>query len=282
MIAFAVRNLKVFLRDRAAVFFSLLAVLIIIGLYAAFLGNTLTSGMEGVSGARFLMDSWIMAGLLAVASITTTLGAAGVIVDDKAKGIAKDFRCAPLKRGSIVGGYLLATVVVGTVLSAAGFVAAEIYIFANGGKLLTFGAALKALGLIVLSCLASGAMVSFVVSFLKTPNALAVASTIFGTLSGFLMGIYVPVSVLPGTVQTAVKAFPISHAAVLLRQVLMEVALAETFAGAPAEAAARFQEDLGVVFTYGGGVFSAAGSVAVLMGTTVVFFVLAVWRMLKE
>ena len=182
--------------------------------------------MEGVSGARFLMDSWIMAGLLAVASITTTLGAAGVIVDDKAKGIAKDFRCAPLKRGSIVGGYLLATVVVGTVLSAAGFVAAEIYIFANGGKLLTFGAALKALGLIVLSCLASGAMVSFVVSFLKTPNALAVASTIFGTLSGFLMGIYVPVSVLPGTVQTAVKAFPISHAAVLLRQVLMEVALA--------------------------------------------------------
>ena len=53
MIAFAVRNLRVFFRDRASVFFSLIAVLIIIGLYAAFLGNTLTQGMEGMPGARF-------------------------------------------------------------------------------------------------------------------------------------------------------------------------------------------------------------------------------------
>ena len=113
-------------------FFSLLAVLIIIGLYAAFLGNTLTSGLEGVSGARFLMDSWIMAGLLAVASITTTLSAAGVIVDDKAKGIAKDLRCAPLSAAPLWG-YLLATVVGGDRLKCAGFVRGDLY-FAKAGS----------------------------------------------------------------------------------------------------------------------------------------------------
>ena len=88
MIAFAKRNLKVFFRDRASVFFSLLAVFIVLGLYAAFLRSTLTRGLEHIPGAEFLMDSWTMAGLLAVTSLTTTLGAAGVLVDDKVKGIA--------------------------------------------------------------------------------------------------------------------------------------------------------------------------------------------------
>jgi len=282
MIAFAVRNLRVFFRDRASVFFSLIAVLIIIGLYAAFLGNTLTQGMEGMPGARFLMDSWIMAGLLAVASITTTLGAAGVMVDDQNKGISKDLRCLPLKRSTIVGGYLLSAVVVGVIMSTAAFAAAEIYIALNGGKLLSAAAVLKVLGLIILSSAASGAMVSLLISFLKTPNALAVASTVVGTLSGFLMGIYVPISVLPKAVQTVIKAFPIAHAAALLRQVFMEVPLAESFAGAPPQVVDEFKQSLGVVFTIGGEAFSAAGSVAILLATTAVFFVLAVWRMLKR
>ena len=44
------------------------------------------------------MDSWLIAGILAVTSISTTLGAFGVIVDDKAKKIEKDFRCSPISR----------------------------------------------------------------------------------------------------------------------------------------------------------------------------------------
>jgi len=39
MIGFAKRNLLIFFRDKAAVFFSLLAVFLIIGLYALFLGT---------------------------------------------------------------------------------------------------------------------------------------------------------------------------------------------------------------------------------------------------
>lgn len=49
MIGFAKRNLKLFFRDKSAVFFSLLAVFIIIGLYALFLGDVWTGGMEGVA-----------------------------------------------------------------------------------------------------------------------------------------------------------------------------------------------------------------------------------------
>jgi len=74
MIQFVKRNLLLFFRDKASVFFSLLAVFIIIGLYFLFLGDLLGKGLEsyGATGVRFLMDSWIMAGLLSVTPITTS------------------------------------------------------------------------------------------------------------------------------------------------------------------------------------------------------------------
>lgn len=282
MIPFAWRNLKIFFRDRAAVFFSLLAVVIIIGLYVLFLGETITSDMQDIVGARFLMDSWIMAGLLAVTSITTTMGAASVVVDDKAKGIFKDFHCSPLKRSSIVGGYMLSSISVGVIMSVIALIIAEIYILANGGQLLQVGAMFKVLSLIILSTMASGSLVFFLVSFFRTQNAFAVSSTVVGTLVGFLMGIYVPISVLPSSVQMVIKVFPISHAAVLFRQVFMEIPLAQSFAGAPPEVVNTFRSNLGVIYHFGDYTMSVLGSIVVLILTAVAFFTLAVWRMLKD
>ena len=92
MRTFMKRNLKLFFRDRSAVFFSLLAIFIIIGLYAVFLGDVwLTDSMKDIEHADVLMNSWLVSGLLAVASITTTMGAFGVMIDDKVKKINKDF-----------------------------------------------------------------------------------------------------------------------------------------------------------------------------------------------
>ena len=91
MIGFAKRNIKLFFRDKSAVFFSLLAVFIIIGLYALFLGDVWTSSLSELGeSAEVLMSSWIMAGLLAVTSVTTTMGAFGIMVDDRIKKIDKD------------------------------------------------------------------------------------------------------------------------------------------------------------------------------------------------
>ena len=91
MIHFMLRNLKVFYKDKSSVFFSMLAVLIIIVLYFAFLGDSLSSAYEGVEGMDGIMDNWISAGLLAVASLTSTMGAFGVMVEDRARRLAKDF-----------------------------------------------------------------------------------------------------------------------------------------------------------------------------------------------
>ena len=282
MINFAKRNLKVFFRDKSSVFFSLLAVFIIIGLYALFLGDVWVNSFQGMTGVRYLMDSWIMAGLLAVTSVTTTMGAFGIMVEDKAKKTIKDFTSSPIKRSSIAGGYIISSFAIGIILSIITVILAEIYILANGGELMSFITLLKVLGLILLATFTNTSMVLFIVSFFKSSNAFATASTIIGTMIGFLTGIYLPLGQLPSTVQYVVKVFPVSHAAALFRQVLMEAPINATFANAPQEAITEFENTMGVTFKFGDTLISPYVSIGVLILTAVFFFLLAMLNISRK
>lgn len=275
MISFSLRNLKLFFKDRAAVFFSLLAVFILIGLYALFLGDVWTDSFPDVPNVRGLMDTWMAAGLLAVTSVTTTMGAYGIMVDDKSKKIERDFIASPVKRSSLLGGYMINAVVVGILMSLVTLLLAEIYLLAGGASLPSPAVLFKTLGLILLSVIANSAMVLFLVSFFQSANAFATASTIIGTLIGFLTGIYLPVGALPEAVQLIIKCFPVSHAAVLLRQVLMEQPMEAAFSGATAETEAAFEEFLGVTYRFGGTTLSSLASMAILSGTAVLFYALS-------
>lgn len=274
MFNIASRNIKIFFRDKTAVFFSLLSVFIIIGLYVLFLGDLISSGMGDMTGARFLCDSWIMAGLLAVGSVTASMGAYGIMVDDTAKGLIRDFKVSPLKRYKLVGGYIIGSFTISVIINIITLVLAEIYIIANGGSLLPITAVLKVLGLILLSTFSSSSMVLFVASFIKSSNAFATASTILGTLIGFLTGVYIPVGNLPEGVQMVIKFFPPSHAGALFRQVMMEEPVATSFAGMP-EYAKEIYDVMGVTFSYGDMVATPALHLAVLAASAALFFVLS-------
>jgi len=276
------RNLKVFFRDKASVFFSLMAVLIIFGLYMLFLGDVWHSSLPKVDGTRTLMDNWIMAGVLAVTSLTTVMGAFGTMVDDRQKKIIKDFSASPVGSGKIVAGYELASFLVGSIMSLIGFALAEMYIVSRGGAALAAVPALEAIGLILLSALCNTAMVSLVVSFIKTQNAFGTASSILGTLVGFLTGIYLPIGMLPQGVQLVIKVFPLSHAALLLRQIMMAGPMEQVFAGTPASVAADFQQQMGVTFQLGGQTVSTAASLLILAGGAVLFYVLSALRYSKK
>ena len=282
MIGFAKRNLLVFFKDKTAVFFSLLAVFIIIGLYALFLGDVWVDSFAGMSGVRYLMGSWIMAGILAVTSVTTTMGAFGIMVEDKLKKIIKDIHSSPLKRSSIAGGYILSSFVIGVIMSLITLVLAELYVVANGGVLLDILSVCKVLLLILLSTFTNTSIVLFLVSFFKSSNAFATASTIIGTLIGFLTGIYLPIGQLPAAMQWVVKIFPVSHSAVLFRQVMMADPLAKTFANVPSDVLQAFKQTMGVSLMFGDTEITPIMSVGVLIATAAVFYVLSIWRLSRK
>lgn len=170
----------------------------------------------------------------------------------------------------------MSSFIIGVIMSIVSLIVAEIYILANGGKLLELMSLLKLFGVMLLSVFTGSSMVFFIVSFFKSSNAYATASTVIGTLIGFLTGIYIPIGSLPSGVQTAIKIFPISHAASLFRQIMMEAPMSTAFANAPVQVINGFKQTMVVVFYFGSTELSPIANILVLVVTGVVFYVLAV------
>lgn len=278
MIRFAKRNILVFFRDRSAVFFSFLGVLVVLALYILFLGDIWENDLsqQGIIDSKLLIGTWMMAGLIAVASVTVSMGAFGTMVMDRDRNIVKDFQTSPARRSDLIAGYMLSVLTIGILMTVVTFLAALVYLSCIGYILPPISTMLEIFGIIALSVLANSAMILFIVSMIRTTSAFSTASAIIGTLIGFLAGVYIPVGALPSGVATVVNVFPTSHAASLLRTLMMSDVTNVSFSGLPPEAITEFNSSMGVTLSIGGTVISPLGSVMILLGYTAVFFVLSV------
>ncbi len=249
LIILVTRNIKVFMRDRMSVFFSFMSVLIIIMLYALFLRNMLlnsvTSASGNLKGISWLVDSWLMAGLIVVNSITVTLGILGLMVTDNTENKLRSFLVAPVKRSILVSGYLVSAWIIGTILTVFTFILGEIYIWINGGELLSFLQILKVLGLIILNVFSGTSIIFFFVTLIKSNGAFQTFSTILGTIIGFITGIYMPIGVLSANLQLFTKFVPATYGVALMRQAFMEKPLDNLFSGAPEKAVTSFEKFFG-------------------------------------
>ncbi len=277
-----VRGLKIFFKDKGGVFFSLLGVIIIFCLFIFFIGDSITEGLDFLENAEYVMNSWVVAGMLASSAITTSMGAYAVMVSDREHKCIKDFYSSPVKRSSVAAGYMFTGLIISVIMSLVTFIFGEIYIIANGGEIVSFLTTLKIIGVILLSSFASSAMVCFVVSFVKTSNTYTTISIILGTLIGFLVGAYICIGDLPNGVQWVIKCFPCAHAAVLFRQLLMGEAMAEGFADLPETALTEFKNTVGVTFEYGDWKPEMWFHIVVLIATGIVFYLLAIINMSRK
>ncbi|HYH02754.1 MAG TPA: ABC transporter permease, partial [Bacillota bacterium] len=176
------RNILVYLKDKAAVFFSLLSALITIGLYAIFLAETNIQAVEALipasrSSITYLVNSWVMAGIIVVNSITVTLGVLGNMIEDEVENRLPAFLVSPVNRTKLTLGYILAAFIVGNILCLFTLFLSQLYIVGTGGALLTFTQLIQVIGLIGLNVFASTCAVFFMVTFVRSRNAFATLST---------------------------------------------------------------------------------------------------------
>lgn len=282
MISFVSRNLKVFFRDKTAVFFSLLAVLIVLGLYIFFLGDVWVDSFPNIKGVKNLMNCWIMAGLIGVTSVTANMGAFGTMIEDKSKNKIKDFYVSPIKKSKIVGGYIISSFIVGSMMSVVTLIISQIYLVYSGVDVLNFKELTEVFLIILMTSLSNSAMILFIVSLFSSEKAFSTASTIVGTLIGFITGIYLPISMLPDSVQIIVKLFPTSHGISILRQIFMKKQMDISFADVPTNYINEFKESMGVVYYINDKLVSNTASVFILIASTIIFFFLAVLILYKK
>lgn len=267
--------MRVYFRNKGSVFFSLLGVLIVIAIYVLFLLENLVSNFPALEEAELLVSTWLIAGISAITPLTTSLGALGVLVDDRAGGISKDFLASPIARWKLAGGYLAGGLAAGLVMTAVMLLAGGGYLALVGYEWPGLETIVALVGVQLLSVLSGGAMMFFLVTFFRSNAGYTGVSTLVGTLVGFLTGIYLPIGTLPEAMQWVVRLFPTSHAAALTRYLLLESAQDKIFSGLPADAMRDVWLQLGVRFEFGEQLLPLWASAAILAGSAVLFFALS-------
>lgn len=271
MLQLARRNDMLYFRDKSVVMLSFLAEGIMLGLYLLFLRRQLLAAFAGMANAALLADAWMLAGLISVTAVTTAMGVYGVAVEDRAKNAGRDLYISPVGRTALPLGYWLAAAAVGLLLSFLLLLFSEAYIAIRYGVRLGAGTMEKVYAVLILVSASGAARVLLIVSFLKSSGALAGCCTIVGAMLGFLAGIYLPIGSMPEGVRRLVQCFPVSHGAVLLRQLLLEALL-------PPGAGASLSQYLGCRYVWDGAAVSPAASALFLTLGGVVCLLLAAAR----
>ncbi len=273
------RNSLVYLRDRRAVFFSIMSMLIVLGLMVIFLGS-MNSGdlvllLERYGGerdaardeanAKHLIQLWTLAGILIVNSVTITLTVIGIMVQDEEQSRLASFYVAPVKRGKLVLGYVLAAWFTGAALSILTLAAGQLYMAARGLGLLPVPVLAAMCGMILLNTFIYAALGYLLATFIHSYSAWGGMLTIVGTLVGFAGGIYLPMSAFSERLQTVLKCLPVLQGISLMRRVCLEKITETTFQGMPPEAVEIFQERMGITLTAGERILSPGEQLSVLV-----------------
>ena len=255
------RNILVFIRDYAAVFFSVLSMLIILLLMVVFLGKMNTDNvlwvlteyggerdvLQDERNAQYLIQMWTLAGIMAVNTFTVPLTVMQTMVRDEVNGHLASFYVAPVKRVKIVLGYTLASWLIGSGMSFLTLIIGEIYMEAQGYSILAPVAIFKILAMIMLNALVYSAVGYLLALFIHSESAWGGMLTVMGTLVGFLGAIYLPVSMLSENIVNMLKCLPVLHGTAMMRKVLTKDAMATTFNGLPDLVPESFAKEIGII-----------------------------------
>lgn len=220
------RNIYTFLRDKTAVFFSFLSVIILLALYFLFIGRQYTTGgsldLIDENLRTFLGVSIIMGGVLVINTISLSLGVMGNVISDLANHRLDGFLVTPVKRYKIILSYYISAILVTSILSLFMWGLTILYVGLLSGYWYTLSTILQASGLIIFYTFVSASLMIFLTALLKSVNAFGALSGILGTIVGFISGIYMPLFVLGKSMIYVASLVPFTHMTIILKNVLLK------------------------------------------------------------
>ncbi len=219
------RNIKMFFNDKAMFFTSLITPVILLVLYATFLGNVyrdsfLSSLPEGFSLDGKIIDGFVggqlVSSLLAVCCVTVSFCSNMLMVQDKVSRARTDFEITPVKKSVLSLSYFTATFISTLIISIAASAVCLLYILKCGWYLSLSDILLMALD-IVLLVLFGTAISSLINSFLKTQGQISTVGTIVSSGYGFISGAYMPISQFSEGLRNVISLLPGTYGTSLLR-----------------------------------------------------------------
>lgn len=219
------RNIKMFFNDKAMFLTSLITPVILLVLYATFLGNVyrdsfLSSLPKGFSLDGKIIDGFVggqlVSSLLAVCCVTVSFCSNMLMVQDKVSRARTDFEITPVKKSVLSLSYFTATFISTLIISIAASAVCLLYILKCGWYLSLSDILLMALD-IVLLVLFGTAISSLINSFLKTQGQISAVGTIVSSGYGFISGAYMPISQFSEGLRNVISLLPGTYGTSLLR-----------------------------------------------------------------
>ncbi len=250
------RDVLVFLKNKAMVFFSLLASLIVLALYLLFLKDfQVDSVVNRLEGASFplvdikgLVDANLISGILGTSMVTIAMSTLSIMVDDRERKV--DFDCAvTIKEPAIIVlAYITSSFLITFLMTLAiGLIGMGI-IGGVDGIVFEVGGLGIMVGTVAIGSLSAVTLMALVISFIQRENVMSAIGTIVSTLVGFIIGAYGPLSILPKAVQTIANLFPASNATGILRQTLLTPYINKLATYVPIEQQEMWKEEMEKTF----------------------------------
>ena len=219
------RNCKIFFKDKAMFWTSLITPMILLVLYVSFLKDVYKDVMLGIIPSELLTDENLIDGvvggqlvssLLAVCCVTVAFCSNLLMVQDKVSGAGKDLYMTPVKRPVIALGYFISSAAVTLMICYSALLLGMVYLLLVGWYLTFVDVLLLCLDVLLL-VLFGTALSSLINCNLKTSGHASAVGTIVSSGYGFICGAYMPISNFGIGLQRVISFLPGTYATSLLR-----------------------------------------------------------------
>ena len=229
------RNVKLFFKDKGMFFTALITPMILLVLYATFLGDVYRDSFtmnlpQEISLSEGLLDglvgSQLVSSLLAVSCVTVAFCSNFLMVQDKANGTIKDLRISPVKPSLLALIYYISTLLSTLLICYTATGICMVYMAAVGWYLSLADVLLLLLDVLLL-VLFGTALSSIINMFLSSQGHISAVGTIVSSGYGFVCGAYMPISSFGEGLQKVISFLPGTYGTSLVRNHAMQGALAE-------------------------------------------------------
>ena len=229
------RNIKLFFKDKGMFFTSLITPVILLVLYATFLGNVYRDSFTANLPDTLMLSNSIVEGLvggqlissiLAVSCVTVAFCSNFLMVQDKANGTIKDLSISPVKSATLSMSYYIATLISTIIICSVATGICLAYVGIVGWYMSLADVLLLFLDILLL-VLFGTALSSVINFFLSTQGQISAVGTIISAGYGFICGAYMPISSFSKGVQKIISFLPGTYGTSLVRNHTMQGVLTE-------------------------------------------------------
>lgn len=220
------RNTKLYFKDKAMFFTSLITPLILLVLYGTFLSKVFEDSFRGaLSAAGGTATDELIGGcvggvlassLLAVCCVTVAFCSNMLMVQDKVTGARRDLTISPVGKGTLALSYYISTLISTLIVCFVAMGICLLYVSSIGWYMTVSDVLLIMLDVFLLVMFGT-ALSSIINHFLSSQGQISAVGTIISAGYGFICGAYMPISQFDEGLQKFLSFLPGTYGTSLLK-----------------------------------------------------------------